>query len=64
VSVETVTQILLSFTSVLRLFKTANLLTIDASTDLTNGPAPAPVPALFQIPITFNGYGLAFLALK
>ena len=51
-------------TTALGLFQTASLLTIDANTDLTNGPTAVSVSPVFQIPITFNGYGVAFLTLK
>jgi hypothetical protein len=51
-------------TTNLGLFQTGSLLMIDASTDLTSGPTEGPVSPVFQIPITFNGYGVAFLTLK
>jgi hypothetical protein len=50
--------------SQLPVFQTARLLTIDANTNLTNGPNEAVVGVASQIPITFNGYGVAFLTLK
>jgi hypothetical protein len=45
-------------------FQTARLLTIDANTNLTTGPTETSVGLGPQIPITFNGYGVAFLTLK
>jgi len=45
-------------------FQTASRLAIDANTDLTNGPTETAVAPGPQIPITFNGYGVAFLTLK
>lgn len=45
-------------------FQTASVLTIDANTNLATGPAEATVGLASQIPITFNGYGVAFLTLK
>ena len=51
-------------TSALGNFATATLLTIDASTNVTTGPAPAsPTPAP-QMQVTLNGYGVAFLTLQ
>ncbi len=51
-------------TNALGLFQTASLLTIDATTDLMNGPTGITVSPVSQIPITFNGYGVSFLTLK
>lgn len=45
-------------------FQTASLLTIDAKTNLTTGPIESTVSLAQQIPLTFNGYGVAFLTLK
>jgi hypothetical protein len=48
----------------LGLFQMGSLLSIDAGSDLTNGPTAVPVAPTFQIPITFHGYGVAFLTLN
>jgi hypothetical protein len=45
-------------------FQTAKVLTIDATTNLTNGPTETTVGLAAQIPVTLNGYGVAFLTLK
>jgi hypothetical protein len=45
-------------------FQTASLLTIDANTNLTNGPTETSVGLGPQIAINFDGYGVAFLTLK
>jgi hypothetical protein len=45
-------------------FQTASVLTIDANTDLTSGPAETAVGIGPQITVTLNGYGVAFLTLK
>lgn len=45
-------------------FQTASVLTIDANTNVITGPAEASVGVAAQIPITLNGYGVAFLTLK
>jgi hypothetical protein len=45
-------------------FQTATVLTIDANTNLTNGPTETTVGLAAQIPVTLNGYGVAFLTLK
>lgn len=45
-------------------FQTASLLMIDANTNVANGPAQTSVALGPQIPIIFNGYGVAFLTLK
>ena len=44
-------------------FGSASLLTIDANTNLTNGPTGAGTSPASRIPITLNGYGTAFLTL-
>ena len=45
-------------------FQTATQVTIDANTNASSGPTPASIPLASQIPLTFNGYGVAFLTLK
>lgn len=45
-------------------FQTASLLTIDAKTNPGTGPTEGSVTLAQQIPVTFNGYGVAFLTLK
>jgi hypothetical protein len=49
--------------SALGSFSTASLLTIDKSTDVSSGPVAAGVTVAPQIPITLNGYSVAFLTL-
>jgi hypothetical protein len=44
-------------------FGAASVLTIDASTSVTNGPTSAGVPPTARIPVTLNGYGTAFVTL-
>jgi hypothetical protein len=44
-------------------FGAASVLTIDASTNITNGPTSAGIPPASRIPVTLNGYGTAFLTL-
>src|SRR5664279_2998132 len=44
-------------------FAAASLLTIDATTNLANGPTGTGVSASTRIPVTLNGYGVAFLSL-
>jgi len=51
-------------TSALGNFGTASLLTIDASTSVSNGPTAESVTPAPQITIPLNGYGVAFLTLK
>ena len=45
-------------------FSTANLLTIDAATDATNGPTAASIAPTSPIQVTLNGYGVAFVKLQ
>jgi len=45
-------------------FSTGSLLVIDKSTSVANGPTAAAVTPAAQIPITLNGYSVAFLTLK
>ncbi len=45
-------------------FNSATLLTIDASTDPAQGPAPSTVTPAPRMSVRLNGYGVAFLALK
>jgi hypothetical protein len=45
-------------------FQTGSVLTLDANTNLTNGPTETTVALAAQIPVTLNGYGVAFLTLK
>ncbi len=42
-------------------FTSATLLTIDASTDPAQAPVPTSISPAQRIPITLNGYGVAFL---
>jgi hypothetical protein len=44
-------------------FTAASLLTIDAATDLTNGPAATGIAPASRITVSLNGYGVAFLSL-
>ena len=44
-------------------FGSASLLTIDATTNLTNGPTGAGIPPAARIAVSLNGYGTAFLSL-
>jgi hypothetical protein len=44
-------------------FTAASLLTIDAATDLTNGPAATGIAPASRIAVSLNGYGVAFLSL-
>ena len=50
--------------SALGLFQSASVLTIDANTNLTTGPTENAVGVGPQVPISLNGYGVAFLTLK
>jgi hypothetical protein len=50
--------------SALGRFSSATLLTIDASTDPVNGPAPVAVMAAAQMQVSLGGYGVSFLTLK
>jgi hypothetical protein len=50
-------------TSAFGTFGSASLLTIDAATNLTNGPTGASVAPAARIPVTLNGYGTAFVTL-
>jgi uncharacterized protein YgiB involved in biofilm formation len=50
--------------SALGSFSTASLLTIDKNTDVSSGPVAAAVTVAAQIPITLNGYSVAFLTLS
>jgi len=45
-------------------FSSAKLLTIDAGTDVVNGPAEAPLTLGSSVELTFPGYGVAFVSLK
>ena len=45
-------------------FQTASILTVDANTNLTSGPTAASVTVGERIPVTFTGYGVAFLTLN
>jgi hypothetical protein len=45
-------------------FSSGSLLTIDANTDVAGGPVASTVTPAPQIPVTLNGYGVAFLTLK
>jgi hypothetical protein len=44
-------------------FASASLLTIDANTNVTNGPTGAGISPASRIVVTLNGYGTAFLTL-
>lgn len=44
-------------------FTAASLITVDASTNLANGPTGAAVTVQQRIPVTLNGYGFAILTL-
>jgi hypothetical protein len=57
-------SVLVDVSQLSTMFQTAKLLTIDAHTNLTNGPSEATVGLGPQIPINFNGYGVALLTLK
>jgi hypothetical protein len=50
-------------TSGLGNFTAASLLTIDATTNLANGPIGVSVTPGPRIEVTLNGYGVAFLSL-
>jgi hypothetical protein len=50
-------------TSSLGNFTAASLLTIDATTDVTNGPAAASMAPAPRLAVPLNGYGVAFLSL-
>ncbi len=50
--------------SALKNFASGSLLTIDATTDVVNGPAAASVTPATRMTITLDGYGVAFLTLK
>jgi len=50
-------------TSALGSFSAASLLTIDANTNVTNGPAGTNVTPNARINVTLGGYGVAFLTL-
>jgi hypothetical protein len=49
--------------SALGSFSSASLLTIDASTDVTNGPTERAAAPTSTIELTLRGYGTAFLKL-
>jgi hypothetical protein len=51
-------------TTALGNFGSGGLLTIDANTNVASGPVPSTVTPAHQIPVTLNGYGVAFLTLK
>jgi hypothetical protein len=59
-----VTRSVLVDVSALGTFSSATLLTIDKSTSVSGGPVSAAVTVASQIPITMNGYSVAFLTLK
>jgi len=50
--------------STLGAFSSATELTIDASTDPTQGPSATPVTPASRMMVTLNGYGVTFLQLK
>jgi hypothetical protein len=50
-------------TSRLGVFSAASVLTIDATTNVANGPSGIGVTPASRIPVTLNGYGVAFLTL-
>jgi len=50
-------------TSTFGTFGSASVLTIDASTNVTNGPTSASISPAAHITVTLNGYGTAFLSL-
>jgi len=45
-------------------FSSGSLLAIDANTSVADGPVASTVTPASQIPVTLNGYGVAFLTLK
>jgi len=45
-------------------FQTGSLLTIDATTSVSQGPSAVTVTPSSQMTVTLNGYGVAFLTLK
>jgi hypothetical protein len=45
-------------------FISATQLTIDASTDPTQGPSATPVAPASRMMVTLNGYGVTFLQLQ
>jgi hypothetical protein len=45
-------------------FSTANLLTINGATDVTNGPTATSIAPASPIQVTLNGYGVAFVKLQ
>jgi hypothetical protein len=49
--------------SSLNSFSSASVLTVDAGTNLTTGPAAVTTPVSTRIPVTLSGYGVAFLTL-
>ena len=49
--------------SALRSFSQASLLTLDANTDVTQGPSPTAVQPASRITLNFTGYGVSFLTL-
>lgn len=50
--------------SALGTFQSGSSLTIDASTNVSSGPAPAAFAPASQITVTMNGYGVTFLTLQ
>jgi hypothetical protein len=50
--------------SALGSFTTANQLTIDANTNVTNGPQEQTIPYAPQMQVTLGGYGVSFLVLQ
>jgi hypothetical protein len=50
-------------TSSLGNFTAASLMTIDATTDVTNGPAASAMTPAPRLAVPLNGYGVAFLSL-
>ena len=45
-------------------FSSASMVTIDATTSLTNGPSPVSVTPAARMAVNLGGYGVAFLTLK
>jgi len=45
-------------------FSTANLLTINSATDVTNGPTATSIAPASPIQVRLNGYGVAFVKLQ
>lgn len=51
-------------TSTYGTFGAASVMTVDASTNLANGPVGTSVSVQQRIPVTLNGYGFAVLTLS